>query len=446
MWTLQEVALARECFVYCGRKRLEWELFRDPFKELIEKLSATFYDYGTDNSILLLMLHQSLRRMVTQKRQGSTTKRYDIFNVLLQTQIAKATEPKDKIYALYGILSQLGIDFPKPDYQQSTADIYREATSLVIKSERSLRILRLVDGSQRIPGLASWVPDYTERSRPFQMNFIEQSASKKSKSRFQFSDDERKLYISGVTVDKVRCCSLLHSLLTDTPTRSPDAQFVGPIHAYQDWIRMARQLVTYPTGESLREVTMSTILQERFPLGIGVKQVDEWYLERNDKWTRILMANDPDSGIGMVGLDSIIRERMPGLEDIQRKGKEDAPAQKHAIKDNLLLRKLIRESQHPDEAKIFEAFLVSGNPIWLPALHRTQDGTFFLTEAGYMGIGTRSLQAGDEILLVSGMNSPMLLRQEGDSHRLIGHAYIHGMMRGELWPGDGESLNDYTLV
>lgn len=49
---------------------------------------------------------------------------------------------------------------------------------------------------------------------------------------------------------------------------------------------------------------------------------------------------------------------------------------------------------------------------------------FFISEAGYMGLGPLSLQQGDMICVLLGCNVPLLIRKEEDYHRLVGECFV----------------------
>lgn len=60
----------------------------------------------------------------------------------------------------------------------------------------------------------------------------------------------------------------------------------------------------------------------------------------------------------------------------------------------------------------------------------------FLTKRNYVGLGPMSLEKGDVVCLLQGAKSPIGFRPSagGDSnrtYRLVGQAYVHGLMRGE---------------
>ena len=56
----------------------------------------------------------------------------------------------------------------------------------------------------------------------------------------------------------------------------------------------------------------------------------------------------------------------------------------------------------------------------------------FKTRGGYMGTGPRSLRAGDEVWILHRAGLPFVLRPEPNgTFRLIGEAFVYGVMHGE---------------
>ena len=75
---------------------------------------------------------------------------------------------------------------------------------------------------------------------------------------------------------------------------------------------------------------------------------------------------------------------------------------------------------------------------------------FFYTENRYFGTAPdplpESMQAGDVIALVSGLEMPLMLRSVEGGYRLITHVYLHGVMHGELWPETDGELVEIALL
>ena len=62
-----------------------------------------------------------------------------------------------------------------------------------------------------------------------------------------------------------------------------------------------------------------------------------------------------------------------------------------------------------------------------------------------MGTAPPMMKVEDRIFLVSGLTLPMIVRREGGIDKLIGPAYIHGIMDGEKWPEAETELEWITL-
>jgi hypothetical protein len=61
----------------------------------------------------------------------------------------------------------------------------------------------------------------------------------------------------------------------------------------------------------------------------------------------------------------------------------------------------------------------------------------FTTKQGYLGLGPLTCEEDDHIFILVGANVPFILRK-GEEHRfqLVGEAYIHDIMDGELMQGN----------
>lgn len=63
------------------------------------------------------------------------------------------------------------------------------------------------------------------------------------------------------------------------------------------------------------------------------------------------------------------------------------------------------------------------------------------------GIAPADAQEGDEIMLISGVSMPMIMRRHGQGFRVIGPAYIEQAMKGDIWKAlEPSSLAGITLV
>jgi len=99
---------------------------------------------------------------VWERFAKSETQKIAIYIILFHAKDKKATNPKDKVFAFYGLFKEVSIEIPEPDYQKSIETIYREATTASIKHDRLLNILYygLLDNQR--PDMSSQVPDWND--------------------------------------------------------------------------------------------------------------------------------------------------------------------------------------------------------------------------------------------------------------------------------------------
>jgi hypothetical protein len=55
-----------------------------------------------------------------------------------------------------------------------------------------------------------------------------------------------------------------------------------------------------------------------------------------------------------------------------------------------------------------------------------------VTEAGFVGIGVPQIEVGDVIALIFGTTAPLVLRRYRDNYRIVGCAYVSGLMDPDL--------------
>jgi hypothetical protein len=75
--------------------------------------------------------------------------------------------------------------------------------------------------------------------------------------------------------------------------------------------------------------------------------------------------------------------------------------------------------------------------------------TLFVTSSGHLGNGTESLEVGDEVWVLAGAPVPFLLRPvRHGGYRLVGEAYVHGIMHGEAAAAlsSGANLENIYIV
>lgn len=162
MWIVQEASNARKLTVLVGNCSIAWDRFC-----LIQMwVQARYHVLGLGPdfyiSILGLELVAFFRRLLTSSIEG-----LELLPCLQICRGFQATDPRDKIYAMMGLLSTsartdaLKAGILIPDYKLSVRDVYINLTRWHITQSKTLEILNYTlehdeNDENRLP---SWVPD-----------------------------------------------------------------------------------------------------------------------------------------------------------------------------------------------------------------------------------------------------------------------------------------------
>jgi len=100
-------------------------------------------------------------------RKMEAGERLTILQLLWHTRIFKATDNRDRVFALVGLAADLDSTFI--DYEKDIDDILIEVAKACMLNDESwgARMLSWVDSSSQSNSLPSWVPDWTKVTLKF---------------------------------------------------------------------------------------------------------------------------------------------------------------------------------------------------------------------------------------------------------------------------------------
>jgi hypothetical protein len=404
MWTVQEIVLPMGDRIYfrCGSDEFRWMSLIAIFDGLVAaRCPAGNWKIAFELQKRLsmdLIFHRwpELRQEVDEispmfhKNPHNDT---SAFAILKHSRRKGATEPKDKIFALYGVFMELGIPSPPPDYGLSVEDVYRKATISCIEHDQILDVLLLAPSSHRREGLASWVPDFSDsgwdntdsrypmtRDRFF-------SSGRPTIALWDFSENKEQLTVKGKIVDSImiRCDPIVMPVLTSTrlDLQTMMTQVAETSPALRNWAEIM-EWSEYPTNVRNSEAFIRTLVSDN-PQAVASAQEGDKF----NQWYNYIM-------------------------------RDEEPITSRAL------------------------------PFHGLAISFSANKCFFYTENHYFGTAPDplpvSLDAGDQIAIVSGLELPLILRPVDGGYRFITHCYVHGIMNGELWPKDETQLEDITLL
>lgn len=322
---------------------------------------------------------------------------------LHKTRKRQAAKPVDKIFALYGVFQELGIPVQKPDYSKSVGEVYFEFTCTMIKWYSSLRILVETSGPG-LPDTPSWVPDWSRSHYHFILGGAR--AADDSSPRFSFSSCNRELTSSGSIVDKVTFRTEMLQELNGSPVLGSSAQLdttlmsqaLFNINVLMQWMTAAIQAASnqknYPVTDALFATIHSDIdfaVENRAQLRSLFTQ---WYSVLTADYSTFSTLSPSELACAL------------------------------ALSTNYPLNRY-----HLERCKSIAKCRI-----------------FFITSSGYLGTGPPFMRTGDIVSLLAGFHLPIILREEGSYYRVVGTAYVHGLMQGEAWPRDEAKLREITLI
>lgn len=147
-WVLQEVSNAREAVVCCGPDTIRWSSFAAVARRMLDATRGSpLIRYGV---MPALFFDLADRRLDDEKGSIDGVKhRDDILSVLIKAHSLKATDPRDKVFALlqFGQETHDLKALPaliRPDYHKPAQRVFTDLVRWWIVEHKSLRILSAV--------------------------------------------------------------------------------------------------------------------------------------------------------------------------------------------------------------------------------------------------------------------------------------------------------------
>ena len=199
IWVIQEAAKASQACVLCGNQQISWEsIVRAGQAVVHNSLKFMFTSVGyMPGGLFTPEGIESFRRGL------QTATDYELFSALVNTRAFKATDPRDKVFGLWGLVSKKAINGLEVNYSMEPVEIYKRV-ALYLFSRCGLTGLSSagkipVDHEYQIP---TWVPNWSYKVHAWNQTNPYYSAS--GMSKHQYSAIKNLLLVRGQFVDSIR--------------------------------------------------------------------------------------------------------------------------------------------------------------------------------------------------------------------------------------------------
>ena len=376
-WVVQEIVVASDTIIKCGSFTINWECVEYIARSLLATgwIRALKKVYGPNCIPNYVQTISNIKASFSELKGGPGIQLSLLLNA---SRRFGATDPRDKAIALVGLADPRSLGSSATtvlDYSKSVENLFTEVTGHLMTRERSLNLLSSVEDilDRVFMYLPSWVPNYSIWQRhtilgsSIRVPHLNFHAAGNSPVVARWQTGSRVLGLDGIFYDTIETVS------TNSLDRQTEDQNV-----VLEWLYLTEPLIRR-----------------------GFKIEGFWR--------------------------ALIGER--------KKGDFPGPEQYGTPFEGYLTHARAHQqgyTQTMDTRRRQDSFditnpLVNQATLGYVAPHRK----FFTTTKDLIGLGPRSMCTGDIICIMSGGRVPYILREERGHHRLIGEAYVHGLMKGQ---------------
>jgi hypothetical protein len=411
VWIQQELQASQNVWLHCGRKKIHLHLIdlvlgilhrmhadrrrmnlgvvqRDSFEANLGSLKS-------DESMVIASA--AIKHHCSRSQKGTLPLASLLKGTYIFRKGLEASDPRDRIFALLGMSADAADLRIVPDYSKSKTQVYTEVAMALIE-QTGLEVLAWCN-FRASPGedcqLPSWAPDW---SRPFSRPLgkfgkktdFRYMASEDSAPQFRFLDSGKEfpiLCVSGVQVDNIFAVgrALPHFPVSDLTwlTNDQDPNFQLQLEWLSDIEQLSKHCGNvYGSPKALEDAIWRTPITDLEFTSAGEYQRASTTMQKGYLLYRM----------------GFLRATMSRRELQQRS----------------------------DDLRLVAMF-------WRPMVSRSSGRRYFVSHRGYLGVGPSTTSPGDVIAIILGLDTPLVLRAIGeDRYQIVGEAYVHGIMDGEL--------------
>jgi hypothetical protein len=425
VWIFQEAVLARSAYFCWGTEQIHWKFVAGQANRLHNSIPGI---WAMSRKWKLAERSFHLTNCMATAKIGVP----ELSVVLGDLRNSACADDRDRIYGVLALtsLSLRSAPVIKPEYTKSIDEVYYEFAQKTLETEPSLGILTSVHHQRTLEkwsqdALPSWVP-YWNSGIKFSYFAIPIDAGL-SKVKFQptaplsqrfqrSSPNQKSLFLDGFVYSTVKICCKTALERKHIYTGVPG---YDTIRAWRTLVKHFNHFKYQNSGKTeLRNFTNFAIqfhdalLAERQ----GVKKDMRYFFQ----WTK-----DPRRAAFLI-------IRNPAI-----------------LFDQLSMRKRLKETIRDTEPWKVDLNEFKKLDLFLSYDSACTSRKMFMTSAATVGSGPIAMDPGDLVCIFQGGGgTPIILRKQDNFYRLVGVAYVSGIMDGEAvteWKRNNGSLQTFEI-
>jgi hypothetical protein len=399
LWIIQELGVSRRAVVQWGRLEVPWIALEAAAKYIL------YPDVVPPIHIHSFFPWMGAHRVI----QTAVVERHSIMTVLENTQEAECFDPRDKLFAISGILSPSDSEDIGIDYSISVERVYLKWARARILSTGCLDVLSACADSKISFVSPSWVPDLRRpwaMDKPLWARTYGLSRAKLSGDgsfaagggsygiHNPFSEYGQQLSVAGYFIDRISVVGMVGDEIEDPgdPARLR-AQLLRVIRSWETMVRTHIPLQGAPSKMAVNpQISIDGLLRTHMPP-----------LQRAP--SNLVTDSEPFIDVLLRGYKNWCNDQyLPDCYRIWRNSRED-------------------ENEDTFTSHIQNDF----GRILLPMIKGCQ---MFVTTSGHLGVVAENCHSkvGDDVYVLRGSNTPHILRWQEVNYRLMGPCYVFGYM------------------
>jgi hypothetical protein len=407
VWTLQEgLAANQDSLVLCGDRSALWT-----------KLLMALQQEGSANQPggPGSLRHPSTLDFVRVYHNRQACQPISLEDLIYASAQRKASDPRDHVYALLGLVKKSFYSPLEPDYTRSSTWAFQQVVVNITSTRRDLNfLLNIVLSHSRLGviGTPSWSHDFHKQGNLVQCS--EDYLERRYGTAYDGATTARPY--SAMKHDAMKGTITLSGTIVGSVTAShcPELPNAGLTMNHQQAMTLHVEVLLY--SMSTFTAAAAEAWRKRFAQDAVQAKVDAgnvWRVAANGRTFSEIISGTPARSF----------ERVGDYELLARSSKADAQQ----------LSCLANQSWSKDDDSDAEVVWSAYCKLCDFANTFHSEGCMFVTDSGYVGSGSKDIRCGDVVCVLFGCALPLVLRPQDDgTHKIISAVYVDGIMRGEF--------------